>query len=90
MAENIIQRIENLEWSFHIESLHENGYAILPKILSEEECEQLAGAYDDHTLYRSTINMKRYQFGSGEYKYFNYPLPDIIADLRQAIYPYLT
>lgn len=73
----------------HTESLHEKGYAVLPKILSEEECTKLATSYDDSILYRSIINMKRYQFGSGEYKYFKYPLPDIIVDLRQAIYPYL-
>ena len=89
MSETIIQRIENLDWSFHTESLHEKGFAVLPKILSEEECEQLAASYDDNTLYRSTINMKRYQFGSGEYKYFKYPLPNIITELRQSIYPHL-
>ncbi|RFS15806.1 2OG-Fe(II) oxygenase [Emticicia sp. C21] len=89
MTENIAQRIENLNWSLHTESLHEKGYAVLPKILTEEECTQLAASYDDNMLYRNTINMKRYQFGSGEYKYFKYPLPDIITELRQSIYPYL-
>ncbi len=89
MSANIIQRIENLDWSLHTESLHEKGYALLPKILSDEACNQLISSYNDNTLYRSTINMKRYQFGSGEYKYFKYPLPDIITELRQSIYPYL-
>lgn len=89
MSANIVQRIESLDWSLHAESLQEKGYAVLPKILSEEECAQLAASYDDNTLYRSTINMKRYQFGSGEYKYFKYSLPDIITDLRQSIYPHL-
>lgn len=89
MTETVIQRIENLNRSLYTESLHEKGYAVLPKILSDEECTQLATSYDDNTLYRSTINMKRYQFGSGEYKYFKYPLPDIITDLRQSIYPHL-
>ncbi len=89
MTENLIQSIENLDWRLHSESLHEKGYTVLPKILSDEECEQLAASYDNHALYRSTINMKRYQFGSGEYKYFKYPLPEIITDLRQSIYPHL-
>ncbi|HEY1055965.1 MAG TPA: 2OG-Fe(II) oxygenase [Emticicia sp.] len=89
MTETIIQRIESLDWLLHTESLNEKGYAVLPEILSDEECMQLAASYDDNTLYRSTINMKRYQFGSGEYKYFKYPLPDIITDLRKSIYPHL-
>jgi hypothetical protein len=89
MTETIIQRIENLDWLLLAESLHKKGYTVLPKILSDEECEQLAASYDNHALYRSAINMKRHQFGSGEYKYFKYPLPDIIRDLRQAIYLHL-
>lgn len=89
MSATITQHIENLNWSLHAESLHEKGYAVLPKILSDEACIQLATSYDNNTLYRSTINMKRYQFGSGEYKYFKYPLPDIITQLRQSIYPHL-
>jgi hypothetical protein len=89
MESIISQRIENLNWSQHADSLNEKGYAILPKILSDEACNQLTASYDDANLYRSVINMKRYQFGSGEYKYFNYPLPDIITELRHSIYPYL-
>ncbi len=89
MSASIKQRIENLDWSQHAEHLNEKGYAVLPKILSDDECNQLANSYDDASLYRSVINMKRYQFGSGEYKYFKYPLPDIITELRQSVYPYL-
>lgn len=89
MSESINQRIKNLNWSHHTESLNEKGYAVLPKMLSDEECKQLAASYNDVNLYRSVINMKRYQFGSGEYKYFKYPLPDIITELRQSVYPYL-
>jgi len=89
MSANITHRIENADWSLHAESLHEKGYAVLPKILSDQECNQLAASYNDNTLYRSTINMKRYQFGNGEYKYFKYPLPDIITQLRHSIYPHL-
>lgn len=89
MSASIYQRIENLDWSQHAGSLNEKGYAVLPKILSDYECNQLTSSYDDANLYRSVINMKRYQFGSGEYKYFKYPLPDIITELRQSVYPYL-
>lgn len=89
MSESINQRIKNLNWPHHTESLNEKGYAVLPKMLSDEECKQLAASYNDVNLYRSVINMKRYQFGSGEYKYFKYPLPEIITELRQSVYPYL-
>ncbi|RYU95664.1 2OG-Fe(II) oxygenase [Emticicia agri] len=89
MSATITQHIENLDWSLHTESLNKKGYAVLPEILSDQQCKQLATSYNDNTLYRSTIDMKRYQFGSGEYKYFKYPLPDIITQLRQSIYPYL-
>ncbi len=70
-------------------NLNENGYAVLPKILSDEICNTLASTYDNSENFRSVINMKRYQFGSGEYKYFKYPLPAIIEELRHQIYPYL-
>lgn len=89
MPVTITQSIENLDWPLHTQSLNEKGYTILPKVLSDDECHQLASWYDKNTLYRGVINMKRYQFGSGEYKYFKYPLPDIITELRQTIYPYL-
>ena len=89
MESTIVQRIKNLDWSFHTNSLHEKGYTVLPKILSDGECDNLAGQYSQNELYRSTINMNRYQFGSGEYKYFKYPLPAVIDELRQSIYPYL-
>lgn len=89
MESTIVQRIESLDWPFHTNSLHEKGYALLPKILSDNECDTLAAQYTNNELYRSVINMKRYQFGSGEYKYFKYPLPALIDELRQTIYPYL-
>ncbi|MFD2523860.1 2OG-Fe(II) oxygenase [Emticicia soli] len=90
MESTIVQRIKSLDWSFHTNSLHEKGYTALPKILSANECDNLAAQYTQSDLYRSTVNMKRYQFGSGEYKYFKYPLPAIIDELRQSIYPYLS
>ncbi len=70
-------------------NLNENGYAILPQLFSEEICDTLARTYDESENFRSVINMKRYQFGSGEYKYFKYPLPAIIEETRHEIYPHL-
>ncbi len=73
----------------HYRSINEKGYAILPSLLSPELCESLIEAYHDPTRYRKTIDMQRYRFGQGEYKYFNYPLPDVIQQLRNDLYVHL-
>ncbi|MBN7816947.1 2OG-Fe(II) oxygenase [Algoriphagus pacificus] len=83
----IIENIECLEWHDITESIHQKGYAITPKLLSEEQCDQLKTDYYQSKLYRKTVVMARHRFGLGEYKYFNYPLPDIIQTLRTHIYP---
>ena len=58
-----------------------------PRILPRETCERIRGYYDDtETDFRSTIDMARYNFGSGEYKYFDYPLPDAVLTLRRQFY----
>lgn len=62
-----------------------NGFVKLPNVLSRESCEELMSAYDQD-IYRSTINMQRYNFGRGEYKYYAYPLPDLISKLRTYFY----
>jgi len=87
--QEIIQKIENTDWQASTEMMHQNGYAIIEKLLSEEQCEQVKAEYDNPTAYRKTVVMERYRFGLGEYKYFNYPLPDIIQTIRANIYPKL-
>ena len=78
--------IHGIEWNTYYISLPEKGYAIIPGVLSKQECLQLTGLYDENNLYRATINMQRYRFGKGEYKYFNYPLPPLIHQLRDSLY----
>lgn len=68
------------------QSLDKQGYAMLPSLLSPEQCTTLIEAYDGARRYRKTIEMQRYRFGSGEYKYFQYPLPEIIQRLRNELY----
>ncbi len=75
-----------MNWENIRESLDEKGFGIIPGVLSPEECNHLSGFYDDPHLFRSTIDMKRYRFGKGEYKYFNYPLPLPIQSLRETLY----
>ena len=78
--------IESIEWGVQYASLDEKGYTIIPGVLSQQECQQLASLYPNNQLYRATINMQRYRFGKGEYKYFNYPLPTPIQQLRESLY----
>lgn len=88
--ENIINRINALDWPAVEEHLHTTGYALLPGVLNEEACNTLIEQYNQADLYRKTIVMERYRFGLGEYKYFRYPLPALLQDIRQTIYAKLT
>ncbi|MEP3246775.1 MAG: 2OG-Fe(II) oxygenase [Sneathiella sp.] len=74
------------DWQKGREALSSNGYWELGKILPDDMCDQLAGTYDQEALFRSRIVMSRYQFGSGEYQYFAYPLPGIVEKLRTHCY----
>ncbi|WP_298487049.1 2OG-Fe(II) oxygenase [uncultured Maribacter sp.] len=83
-------KIATTDWQSVSEAMNEKGYAIIPKILSDEHCNELTQEYNNENLYRKTVVMERYRFGLGEYKYFNYPLPKIIQILRETIYPKLS
>jgi hypothetical protein len=86
-VKKIQDRISNIDWNRITNDMHEKGFSLVPQILSPEYCEELIKNYDDTHLYRKTIVMKRYRFGAGEYKYFNYPLPGLIQTIRKEIYP---
>lgn len=83
-------RVEALDWSGITGHLDGNGWAVLSGLLSADESRAVADLYRDNSIFRSHIVMGRHGFGQGEYKYFSYPLPDIIASLRTALYPQLT
>ena len=80
----------DLDWPALEASLDERGYAAASTpVLSPDECASLVALYDDEKRFRSRIDMARFRFGEGEYKYFANPLPSIVAKLRQALYPHL-
>ncbi len=81
-----MKNISTLNWDDIYQSLNEKGYAHIPGLLLKEECEQLSNLYSQSNLYRNVINMQRYRFGRGEYKYFNYPLPSLIQHMREEFY----
>ncbi len=68
------------------DALAEQGYAKLPALLTSSECREIRELYSQTERFRSRIDMKRYRFGQGEYRYFAYPLPDRIGALRRELY----
>src|SRR5581483_4212262 len=85
----IESRIHSLEWPQIKASLHNSGWAKIGPVLTAEECKELRELYANDQLFRSRIIMERYRFGMGEYKYFAYPLPQIVKELRESLYPHL-
>ncbi|GAB4040647.1 2OG-Fe(II) oxygenase [Spirosoma gilvum] len=72
-----------------LSTLSETGYAVLPPLLTADECETLTALFDASDLYRKTVVMQRHGYGSGEYKYFSYPLPPIVDQLRHKLFAQL-
>ncbi len=87
--ESLKHKIQAINWQSITENLNNNGYAIIPKILSENQCEKFINEYNNLNIYRKTVVMERYRFGLGEYKYFDYPLPESIQIIRENLYPNL-
>lgn len=81
------QRIAAIDWGSAAAHLDAHGFATLPGLLDAATCRELRDRYSDEALFRSRIVMARHGFGSGEYKYFDYPLPEPVAALRAALYP---
>jgi hypothetical protein len=85
-AMTIPQRVAQLPWPELHEALDAQGFAKTPAVLKAGECRELRGLYENGS-FRSTITMARHRFGEGEYRYFDHPLPDGVAQLREAFYP---
>src|SRR4051794_20590396 len=82
-------RVDALDWPDLGGQLDERGFAITPPVLGGDECRELAGLFDDGDRFRSTIDMARYRFGDGRYRYFDHPLPETIGALRAGFYAHL-
>jgi len=83
---DIASRVDAIDWDQAARELDAQGCAVLKGLLSPEECRALVALYPDDSHFRSRIVMGRHGFGRGEYKYFAYPLPPVIAGLRPALY----
>lgn len=83
------KRVSEADWTATTDEVNEFGCALLPQLLTPRETAEIAALYDEPEHYRSTINMARHRFGSGEYRYFQEPFPEPVQKLRQALYPRL-
>jgi hypothetical protein len=82
-------RLAAADWEELANDLDARGSAVIERLLSPAQCRSIAALYDADERFRSTVVMERHGFGRGEYKYFSYPLPPLIAELRTALYPQL-
>jgi len=85
---SIKDRVDALDWDDLRAQLDDQGHAVTPELLTPDECAELAELFDGGR-FRSTIDMARHRFGDGRYRYFDHPLPDTIAALRESFYGHL-
>jgi hypothetical protein len=83
------ERIQTVDWQRAAQELDVQGNAVLEGLLSASECQELGALYEKDDLFRSRVIMARHGFGRGEYKYFEYPLPPLVTELRATLYPKL-
>jgi hypothetical protein len=82
------RRVEACDWDAIAEAVDQDGYAVTPTaVLSRAECKWLRDRFGEDATFRSTVDMARYRFGEGCYRYYAYPLPPTVAELRDAAYP---
>jgi hypothetical protein len=78
--------VRALDWRQIEDALNQYGYAVVPGLLDADACAALVEQYDEAPRFRSKVVMQRHGFGQGEYQYFAYPLPDLVATLREQLY----
>jgi hypothetical protein len=85
----LASRVARVAWDEVGRSLDERGFAVIERLLAPGVCNAVAALYADDARFRSRVVMARHGFGRGEYKYFAYPLPEVVATLRASLYPHL-
>ncbi|MEV6992408.1 2OG-Fe(II) oxygenase [Streptomyces sp. NPDC093228] len=83
------RRVDDNDWAELTDELHEYGNALTRRLLTPEECRKIADLYDEIARFRTTVDMARHRFGSGQYRYFTHDLPAPVRELREAFYPRL-
>ncbi|GAA2399399.1 2OG-Fe(II) oxygenase [Actinomadura vinacea] len=85
----VADRIARSDWNALAGELDEHGHALTGPLLTPAECREITALYDEPERFRTTIDMARHRFGSGQYRYFTHDLPDLVRELREAFYPSL-
>lgn len=85
----VVERAQALPWQEAFEALERHGHAVLGTLLDPAQASTIAGQYDEAEGFRRRVVMARHGYGSGEYRYFNYPLPPLVAAWRHALYRHL-
>jgi hypothetical protein len=83
------KRVDSADWDAVAAELNAVGGALLPQLITKAEAATLRGLYPDDHRFRATIDMSRYRFGEGEYRYFDRPYPEPVDELKRALYPRL-
>ncbi|MET9344286.1 2OG-Fe(II) oxygenase [Nonomuraea sp. NPDC003804] len=83
------ERVDRADWAALAQEMDAHGCALTGPVLTPDECREIVGLYDEVARFRSTIDMERYRFGRGQYRYFDRPFPEPVEELRQAFYPWL-
>ena len=89
MSEQYLDRLDRLDGPLLEQRLDQDGCAVIASLLSHKACDRISALYGQTEPFRSQVIMARHGFGRGEYKYFDYPLPPLVARLRSALYPRL-
>jgi hypothetical protein len=85
----LAERVDAADWDALTNEVNEYGNALTGQLLTPDECTAIADLYDEAERFRTTIDMARHRFGSGQYRYFTHELPDSVRELREALYPHL-
>lgn len=83
------RRLQAVNWTTLGADLDARGYAVIPQLLAAEACSAISARYDEDALFRSRVVMARHGYGRGEYRYFAYPLPSLVSELRTQVYAQL-
>ncbi|WP_420321220.1 2OG-Fe(II) oxygenase [Flagellimonas sp.] len=87
--EHLKRKLDGIPWENVQQELHQQGYSVIENVLDNQSCSALIKNFENDKLYRKEVDMERFRFGKGKYKYFKYPLPDLIRQLREYVYPKL-
>ena len=86
---DLIARVSSLDWARIAADLDSQGFAVIENLIDARQSRETADLYSNEALFRSRVIMSRHGFGRGEYQYFSYPVPDLVAQLRSSFFPYL-